>query len=241
MRSNGCLVRLHPQELPVSQVPEACRWHIDSGVADPAGDGSGWCRLPHALLCPARAVPPTVSQLSGLRRSLATRTRRLLNARTLVPPAVPLDSPPAGETTCRPARPIVELLYARYLASHPVDEMQCVAQTRRRRRCPALVLSPDAPGGTWALTPVNATSGQLALPFDAMTVYSLSALQYQEQLRWRAQRCRQHAAALTAGDMAVADWEPFDPRRHHEHIHTRLPTHGRRPGRSGPALRRARP
>ncbi|EFL24960.1 conserved hypothetical protein [Streptomyces himastatinicus ATCC 53653] len=240
VRSNERLVRLHPQELPVSQVPKACRWHISSGVAHPAGDGSGWCRLPHALLCPARAAPPSVPQLSGLRRSMAIRTRRLLDAGALAPLAAPPDSPPAGATACRPARPIVQLLYVRYLAFRPVDEIQCVAQTRRRRRCPATLLSPGAPGGTWSLAPVNATSGQLTLPSDVMAVYSLSALPYQEQLRWRAQRCLQHAAALTAGDMAVADWEPFDPFRHHAHIHTRLPTHGRRPGRSGPALRRAR-
>ncbi|MFF3245944.1 hypothetical protein ACFYWY_19910 [Streptomyces sp. NPDC002870] len=76
--------------------------------------------------------------------------------------------------------------------------------------------------------------GQLALPSDVMAVYSLSALPYQEQLRWRTQRCRDHAAASTAGDLAVADWEPFDPLRHHEHIRTRLPTHGRRPGGHAP-------
>ncbi|MFF9217431.1 hypothetical protein [Streptomyces viridosporus] len=30
-------------------------------------------------------------------------------------------------------------------------------------------------------------------------------------------------ATPTAGDLAMADWESFDPLRHHEHIHTRLP------------------
>ncbi|WP_324616582.1 DUF6083 domain-containing protein [Streptomyces sp. NRRL B-3229] len=27
-------------------MPEACRWHVSSGVAHPAGDGSRWCRTP---------------------------------------------------------------------------------------------------------------------------------------------------------------------------------------------------
>ncbi|MFD5475746.1 DUF6083 domain-containing protein [Streptomyces sp. NPDC127105] len=45
LRSNERLVRLHPQELPVAYVPEACRWHVSSGVAHPSGDGSNWCRL----------------------------------------------------------------------------------------------------------------------------------------------------------------------------------------------------
>ncbi|MFI8989858.1 hypothetical protein ACIG63_33465 [Streptomyces antimycoticus] len=63
-----------------------------------------------------------------------------------------------------------------------------------------------------------------------MAVYDLTALPYAEQLRWRAQRCLQHAAAPSVADLAVADWEPFDPLIHHEHIHTRLPDRSRRPG-----------
>lgn len=230
VRGNERLIRLHPRELPVAQVPEDCRWHVSSGIAHPAGDGSGWCRLPHAVLCPARPAPASAPQLSGLRRSLAVRTRRLLDAGVLAPPATPPDGPPTSEDVCRPARPIVQLLYVRYLASRPVDEIRCVAQTRRRHRCTATLLSPDTPSGTWALMPVGAVHGQLALPSDVMAVYSLSALSYQEQLRWRAQRCPRHAAAPTAGDLAVPNWEPFDPLRHHEHIHARLPTRGRRPG-----------
>jgi hypothetical protein len=66
--------------------------------------------------------------------------------------------------------------------------------------------------------------GQLALPAHAeMAVYDLGALPYAEQLRWRAQRCRDHAA--TRAEMAVTDWEPFDPLLHLGHIHTRLPQH----------------
>jgi hypothetical protein len=134
----------------------------------------------------------------------------------------------------------VQLLYVRYLASRPVDEIQCVAQTRHRHRCTTAVLSPDTAGGLWTLVPVSAARGQLALPSDVMAVYSLSSLPYQEQLRWRAQRCVQHDASRTVGDLAVAEWEPFDPLRHHEYIHTRLPLHGRPPGPGCHAPRRAR-
>ncbi|MGW0573749.1 DUF6083 domain-containing protein [Streptomyces tauricus] len=241
LRSNERLVPLHPQELPAIQVPEDCRWHVSSGVAYPAGDGSSWCRLPHALLCPARPAPPYAPHLSALRRSLAVRTRRLLDAGVFAPPTEQSQRPPTDAAICRPARPVVQLLYVRYLASRPVDEIQCVAQTRRRHRCTAPLLAPDPPGGIWTLAPVSATQGQLALPSDVMAVYSLSALPYQEQLRWRAQRCRQHAASPTAGDLAVAEWEPFDPLRHHEHIYTRLPSHGRRRGQAGHGQRQARP
>lgn len=235
LRADDRLVQLHPHELPVAGVPESCRWHVSRGIAHPADDGSNWCRLAHDLLCPALPTPMTVPQLSGLRRSLALRTRRLLDTGVLVPPATPANGS-SGEAVCRPARPVVQMLFIRYLASRPVDEIQCVAQTRRRIRCTAEILSPGALHGVWTLVPVTVRHGQLTLPSDVMAVYSLSALPYQEQLRWRAQRCRDHAAASTAGDLAVADWEPFDPLRHHEHIRTRLPAHGRRPG--GHASRR---
>ncbi|MFJ7118346.1 DUF6083 domain-containing protein [Streptomyces albogriseolus] len=233
LRADDRLVQLHPHELPVAGVPESYRWHVSRGIAHPAGDGSSWCRLAHDLLCPALPAPMAVPQLSGLRRSLALRTRRLLDTGVLVPPATPAKRP-SGEAVCRPARPVVQLLFVRYLASRPVDEIQCVAQTRRRTRCTAEILGPGALHGAWTLVPVTVRHGQLTLQSDVMAVYSLSALPYQEQLRWRTQRCRDHATASTAGDLAVADWEPFDPLRHHEHIRTRLPAHGRRPGGHAP-------
>ncbi|MEV0477267.1 hypothetical protein [Streptomyces prunicolor] len=132
----------------------------------------------------------------------------------------------------------MQLLYIRYLANCPVDEIQCVAQTRRRHRCTAPLLAPQTPAGRWTLVPTATTHGQLPLPGEVMAVYSLTGLPYAEQLRWRAQRCPEHAAIPTAADVTVTDWEPFDLLLHHEHIHTRLPTLTRRQGparRSGKA------
>ncbi|MFF5575664.1 hypothetical protein [Streptomyces luteogriseus] len=63
-----------------------------------------------------------------------------------------------------------------------------------------------------------------------MAVYSLTALPYAEQLRWRSQRCPQHATTPTAADLALAEWECFDPLLHSDHIHTRLPMLTRRGG-----------
>ncbi len=90
------------------------------------------------------------------------------------------------------------------------------------------------------MVPVSEARGQLALPPDVMAVYSLSALSYQEQLHWRAQRCVQHDASRAAADLTVADWEPFDSLCHHEFIRTRLPSHGRPSGPGCHARRRAR-
>ncbi|MFF7772525.1 DUF6083 domain-containing protein [Streptomyces massasporeus] len=236
-------VRLHPHELPAARVPAVCRWHVSSGVAYPGGDGSSWCRLPHAAVCPARDTPPPPPELMGLRRSLAVNTRRLIDAGAFTPcPASPGSPAQRGDAAaCRPARPVVQLLYVRYLAARPVDEIQCIAQTRRRHRCTSTLLSPETPAGTWRLVPATATSGQLALPSAVMAIYDLSAIPYAEQLRWRTQRCPQHAAIPTAADLAVADWEPFDPLAHHEHIHNRLPTRTRRPGPTGRTREAAHP
>ncbi|MGW6890328.1 DUF6083 domain-containing protein [Streptomyces chartreusis] len=231
-------VRLHPQELPAARVPAACRWHVSSGVAYPAGDGSRWCRLPHAVVCPAQETPVPLA-LVQLRRSLAVNSRRLIDAGAFAPPpALALqDAPKPQPAVCRPARPIVQLLYVRYLAARAVDEIQCVTQTRQRHRCTRPLLTSDAPAGTWMLVPATATSGQLALPASVMAIYDLSRLPYTEQLRWRAQRCTRHAVTPAAADLAVTDWEPFDPLRHHEHIHARLPARARswpaRPARQG--------
>ncbi|MEH0524839.1 DUF6083 domain-containing protein [Streptomyces stelliscabiei] len=238
-RSGPRMVRLHPRELPAARVPADCRWHVSSGIAHPAGDGSSWCRIPHALLCPARDTP-AAAELGALRRALAVNTRRLIDAGTFVPPAAPPDGAAARRTVCRPARPVVQLLYVRYLAAGPVEDIQCVALTRRRGRCTRPVLAPHIPAGSWTLMPATSTTGQLALPADVMAVYDLSALSYAEQLRWRAQHCPQHAATTTAPDLTVPDWEPFDPLLHREHIHTRLPTHSR-PGPSGRTRKAARP
>lgn len=216
-------VALHPNELPTCTVPPACRWHVSSGRAYPAGDGSAWCRIPHPLLCPGRDAPdPLTPHLAEFRRRLALRTRRMIDTGSFTPTAV---QPTAGESQspgCRPARPVVELLYGRYLAACPVEDIQCVARTRARHRCTHPVLAPGTPAGTWTLMPATAVRGQLALPGSCMAIYDLTHLPYAEQLRWRTQHCPAHAATPTAADLARADWEIFDPLLHHQHIHPRL-------------------
>ncbi|MFD5720929.1 DUF6083 domain-containing protein [Streptomyces sp. NPDC127036] len=240
-RSSQRPVRLHPHELPSADVPASCRWHVSSGIAHPAGDGSSWCRLPHAVLCPARDTSTAPPELAGLRRRLAVNTRRLIDAGAFTPLSAPPDEEASPSAVCRPVRPVVQLLYVRYLAARPVDEIRCVAQTRRHHRCTSALVTPDAPAGTWTLLPATAADGQLALPGAVMAVYDLTGLPYAEQLRWRAQRCSQHAATPSAADLATADWEPFDPLIHHEHIHTRLPTRIRRPGPSANGQKTIRP
>ncbi|WP_333761290.1 DUF6083 domain-containing protein [Streptomyces sp. IBSBF 2390] len=230
-RSEERSVCLHPQELLSAKVPVKFRWHVMSGLAHPAGDGSPWCRIAHVAICPASdGATAHDSGLSDLRRALAINTRRLIDSGAFTPSASAVGAA-QGPAACRPARPVVQLLYIRYLAACPVEEIQCVAQTRHRVRCPQRLLTSDTVTGTWALVPATAGQGQLALPSEVMALYDLAGLPYKEQLRWRAQRCSSHAAAPAAADLAMTDWEVFDPLLHRVHIQTRLPTLARRPRR----------
>ncbi|WP_309302253.1 DUF6083 domain-containing protein [Streptomyces sp. NBRC 110611] len=80
-RTNQNPISLHPHEVPAASVPAPHRWHVSSGIAHPAHDGTPWCRIPHTALCPAHpASGPLTPQLAELRRRLALRTRRLLDA-----------------------------------------------------------------------------------------------------------------------------------------------------------------
>jgi hypothetical protein len=213
-------VPLHPREMPARVVPQDSRWHVSSGIAYPAGDGSAWCRLPHAVLCPARDPQPPVPHLSSLRRRMAAHTRRLIDSGAFVP-----EPAPANELVrCRPERPVVQIFGIRYLAARPVEDIMCVARTSRTRtRCMHPLADPALPTGTWRLLPATSTAGQLSLPADVdMAVYDLFELSSTEQMRWRAQRCRHHGFATA--EMAVTDWKLFDPLIHRKHIHNRLPS-----------------
>ncbi|WP_307717551.1 DUF6083 domain-containing protein [Streptomyces sp. V4I23] len=237
---HGRPIGLHPQELPSAAVPAACRWHVASGVAYPSHDGSAWCRIPHTPLCPADNAPkPLTPRLNELRRRLALRTRRLLDTGAFTPVAE--SEPTSQAAVCRPARPVVQILYGCYLATCPIDAIQCVAQTRRRHRCTNSVLDPDDPSGIWRLMATTARHGQLALTARDMAVYDLTHLPYDTQIRWRTQRCTTHAAAPAAADLTLTAWEPFDPLLHHAHIHHRLPDTARRTGRTNSRTCPARP
>ncbi|MEV7374662.1 DUF6083 domain-containing protein [Streptomyces sp. NPDC090301] len=223
-------VSLHPAELSTTLVPQRYRWHLASGIAYPAGDGSRWCRITHTAVCPAAIEPEALpDSLNAIRRQLALHTRRLIDTAgfTTLPSAPPVAS---GDSTCRPQRPVVQLLYTRYIATRPVEQIQCVSQTRRRTRCPNLVLAPGTAPGRWRLmppTPRRRGTRQLTLPSSDIAVYDLAHLSYQEQIRWRTQRCPAHASSTTAPDLVLADWEPFDPTLHHEFTATRLPAETR--------------
>ncbi|MFF5985396.1 DUF6083 domain-containing protein [Streptomyces olindensis] len=229
-RTDDRPIALHPTEVASTDVPAACRWHLSGGIAHPHGDGSGWCRIPHAVLCPQRTPHPraTSPRLTSLRRQLAIRSRRLIDTGTFTPtfhrPAI---APSSTDGHC-PARPVVRILLTCYLSESPIEGIRCIAQTRQRHRCTHTVLDPTQPAGLWMLLPLQSRHGQLTLPDGVMAVYDLSHLPYADQLRWRTQRCPTHAAAPGAADLALAEWQPFDPLLHAAHIHTELPHHPRR-------------
>lgn len=128
---------------------------------------------------------------------------------------------------CLPVRPMVCLLYTRYLAPGPLEHLRCVAHTRSRRRCPLPVQDPEALPGTWRLEPADPLlgpgGGRLPIAQEVMAVYDLTGLPYTEQLRWYKQRCATHAGVDGAADHARTEWEPFDPVRHRPYVFDRLP------------------
>ncbi|MEU9347997.1 DUF6083 domain-containing protein [Streptomyces sp. NPDC048278] len=218
-------IALHPADVAVVGTPASCRWHIGGGIAHPHDDGSAWCRIPHAVLCPQQPLRSHTghTRLTVLRRELAVHSRRLIDTGAFTPQPCPQASAavPAGEAG-QSTRPVVRILLVPYLGPSPVEDIRCVAQTRQRRRCTHPVLAPGHLAGRWRLLPSGPSHGQLTLPDTTMAVYDLSHLPYIAQLRWRAQRCPTHATG-TAPDLALADWQVFDPLLHAAHIHTRLP------------------
>ncbi|MET7737690.1 DUF6083 domain-containing protein [Streptomyces sp. NPDC005402] len=221
---------LHPTELTATQVPESCRWHLSGGIAHPHGDGSAWCRIPHAVLCPRRTPTCRMSPcLEAVRRQLAVRTRRLTDTGAFTPAPPPGGSAPGADTD-GPDRPVVQTLLCRYVAERPIRGLRCVAQTRHR--CTNPVLVPPAQAGTWRLLPTGPQRGQLTLSDILMAGYGLGHLPYSEQLLWRAQHCPAHAAAPGVADLALAGWQPFDSLLHAVHIYPHLPhPRARRHGR----------
>lgn len=229
-------IALHPAEVTTTDIPTTCRWHLSGGIAYPHDNGSGWCHIPHAVLCPQRILPSTPGSpcLTSLRRELGLRSRRLIDAGAFRPaPCTPVTTAPDHDKGI--TRPVVRILLINYLGEGPLETIRCVAQTRHRNRCTRPVLA--APRGRWVLLPTQHHRGQLTLPSTSIAIYDLSHLPHTEQLRWRAQRCPTHAATHAAADLALAGWQPFDPLLHATHTRTELPAPTPpRPGR--PSLRR---
>ncbi|BFV54919.1 hypothetical protein KCMC57_up63670 [Kitasatospora sp. CMC57] len=229
-RADGTPIPLHPHELPTRHVPGIHRWHLAGGIAHTGAPNTAWCRITHRALCPATThTPAPAPELQQLRRTLALRTRHLIDHAGFQPRPAPITPSAAAETPTEVMRlPVVQLLHIRYLAPRPLPAIRCVAQTLRRTRCRNPVADEHLPG-RWMLMPTDppATGGRrhLAdhlLPAE-MAVYDLTHLHTSEQLRWRGQRCPAHAHSRAA-DIALTQWEPFDAFTHYRHIRTHIPT-----------------
>ena len=222
-RPGSTPIPLHPDELPASTVPAGERWHVSSGAAYAGHDGSSWCRVRHHAVCPAGPAGNRSLLLAETRRALGLTSRRLQDAGLFTPRP---EKEPAPAPPSLPVRPVVCLLYTRYLAPGPLEQLQCVAHTRTRRRCPLQIQDPGALPGTWRLEsadPLLGPGGRLPIAQEVMAVYDLTGPPYAEQLRWYKQRCSTHASIDEAADHARIEWEPFDPVRHRQYIRDRLP------------------
>ncbi|MDX2815714.1 DUF6083 domain-containing protein [Streptomyces sp. PA03-5A] len=224
-RPGSTPVPLHPDELSASTVPAGERWHVSSGAAHAGHDGSAWCRVRHHAVCPAGPAGNRSPLLAEMRRALGLTSRRLQDAGLFMPR--PDQESVLPVLPCRPVRPVVCLLYTRFLPPGSLEDLRCVAHTRTRRRCGLPVQDPGALPGTWRLEPVDPLlgpgGGRLPIVQEVMAVYDLTGLPYAEQLRWHKQRCSTHAGNDEAADHARTEWEPFNPVRHRPYIRDRLP------------------
>ncbi|MEV6212026.1 DUF6083 domain-containing protein [Kitasatospora sp. NPDC051914] len=228
-RTDSRPLPLHPAELPTPHVPADARWNIAAGIAHPTAGGQPWCRIAHPRICPAQPVDPTrptTPELDALRRQLAVRTRRLTDHGFT--PAPPPETPgvPTPDPESAPQRPVVHFLHTDYLAPGPLHTVRCIAQTLRRTRC-TNTIDTRPPAGRWVLRPADpapTSPGHLAshLTDTLMAVYHLGHQPYGEQLRWRSQHCTVHAPSRAA-DVALTQWQVFDPYSHHQHIRRTLP------------------
>ncbi|MFD7296761.1 DUF6083 domain-containing protein [Streptomyces sp. NPDC059897] len=215
---NQRLIALHPTELPTPHVPTHCRWHLSSGIAHPHSGGQAWCRIPHVVLCPASTPTTDASRpLQDLRRQLAVRSRRLVDATSCTTPSASEAAPPPGEV-----RPVVQLLHGRYLGDAALAHIRCVARIGHgHQRCVHCVLSSRAPAGDWTLAPLRHQRGAADPPARVLAVYDLTRVPADEQQRWRAQLCPEHADVRA--DLNRSGWQVFNPLRHAAHIRSRLP------------------
>lgn len=234
-------IALHPAELAAAHVPESCRWHLSGGIAHPHGDGSAWCRIPHAVLCPRRTPTCRMSPcLKALCRQLAVRTRRLTDTGAFTP-ALPAGGAPAADTDI-PDRPVVQMLLCRYLAERPVEGLRCVAQTRHRHRCMNPVLASTGPAGTWRLLPTGPQRGQLALsdtpqpgPPTALSAGLYPRPPAASPLRWSGRL----AVAVRAGWVVTAQ-RAKSTSRCGSYVSGQVRVHGRSTRRSADALGQVR-
>ncbi|MEU6110655.1 DUF6083 domain-containing protein [Streptomyces albidoflavus] len=217
-RTNDVGIPLVPKPLPADRVPMSQRWHVYGGVAHAAWDGTAVCRVAHPAVCPA---DPT-QRPDGLLRDVLLRYRTLMNIRMDKHHWVP-DLHPAHPTTptaaAEPqARHVVLLLSILYLAEGEITDIRCVAQTKAGERCRSALAHGDP--GFWLEHPIQ-DAGRSTLSADLvgtpMLVYSLQSLSWDEQLRWRDQRCEVHGSGEVPA-LAASAWESFDPFLHVDHV-----------------------
>ncbi|MGA5037777.1 DUF6083 domain-containing protein [Streptomyces capoamus] len=70
-------------------MPEKLRRHVSSGLAQHAGDGSPWCRIAHAAVCPASVDGYTVAGA----RTAATCSTGIAGTRSILTSGIMKDGP----------------------------------------------------------------------------------------------------------------------------------------------------
>lgn len=230
-RFDGGRIPLVPVEFPAVRVVPRQRWQVDNGVAylNPAAQGA--CRLPHPAVCPMVEHTDADRELEGVRRALAVRTRKAIDAGQFVPrEAKDLDEEEVAEQHVvvqeGAERHIVRHSTGLWLAPTTVADLRCIALSQGER-CATAVRAEDDPEGMWEeidIPPVAGRHGQRVLAAgDTMWVYALGTSGFDALQRWVKQRCPVHWQN-TAPDAVSAEWVHFNPLHHEAHILHRPPS-----------------
>ncbi|WP_411142226.1 hypothetical protein [Streptomyces sp. x-80] len=185
----------------------------------------GTCRLPHPTVCPMVTHTDGDREPESVRRALAVRTRKAIDAKTFVPREFkPLDEDEVAEQHVTVAdgaeRHVVRHSTRLWLAPTTIQNLRCVARSGDDR-CSKAVRAEDSPEGDWeeADTPLApGRSGQQVLAAGStMWVWVLNVLDYDSLNRWIKQRCPAHWKN-SAPDAEAPEWVHFSALRHDAHI-----------------------
>ncbi|MDT0307316.1 DUF6083 domain-containing protein [Streptomyces sp. DSM 44917] len=240
-------VPLVPREYPVKGIPLSFRWTVENGVARlmHPEDREKWCWIAHPAVCPfpASGEEPSTARspmLEQLRRAMKIKTRTWQHRGRFVPhdPGPDQTEPVLPCELAQDAAPIRDIIKCTstigWLARGQLNEVQCVALTRKGSRCANPVLDPDNADGSWVEERVPTApgrAGQLVLAAgDTMWIYQVNVFHDLTTAgRWQQQRCPTHSDHSTAPSAVGAEWEAFNVLRHSDHIRRVLPEWAERP------------
>lgn len=241
-REDGGRIPLVPGQFPTRAVPPRARWSVDGGQARFGDMGRASCWIAHPSVCPGVDHDDNDEELAGARRALAWRTRKAIEeGRFTAPLRVSIDEAedaPVEAPAHHGPRDIVDIFGTLMLGPNTVDKIRCVSLSASKdQRCGNTVFDENERyQGQWVEAEVPVPAGRVRgrahqddlWAGQMMWVYVLAGVDRDEQVRWRDQRCHDHADGSSLADALGPEWVRFSLFRHDVYISTQKPTHAKK-------------